>query len=94
MFAACAGYDREEAVQMFHIVDADHGEMWHLFAATLLLSHMLQGIWMDNHVYVHACMLACNNVYQSTGGSVSLEEFIDWFLHNQTGKDKRRLGDI
>ncbi|KAL0031643.1 hypothetical protein WJX77_011345 [Trebouxia sp. C0004] len=41
-----AGYEREEAVQMFDIVDADHG------------------------------------------GSVSLEEFMDWYLHNETGKDK------
>ncbi|KAL3152373.1 hypothetical protein ABBQ32_001431 [Trebouxia sp. C0010 RCD-2024] len=43
-----AGYDRDEAVQMFDIVDADHG------------------------------------------GSVSLEEFMDWFLHNETGRDKSK----
>ncbi|KAL0051558.1 hypothetical protein WJX82_009797 [Trebouxia sp. C0006] len=46
-----AGYEREEAVQMFDIVDADHG------------------------------------------GSVSLEEFMDWYLHNETGKDKTGINN-
>lgn len=81
---------------MFDIVDADHGEMWHLFDWCLLQPCLeyLQWIGVDYFVRACACMLACNNVYQSTGGSVSLEEFIDWFLHNQTGKDKRRIDAI
>lgn len=43
-----AGYDHEEAVQMFDIVDADHG------------------------------------------GSVSLEEFMDWFLHKKQAETKAK----
>ena len=94
MFAA--GYDREEAIQMFDIVDADHGEMWHL-CDWCLLQPCLEYLQWSRVVYfvcTCACMLACKNVYQPTGGSVSLEEFIDWFLHNQTGKDKRRIAAI